>query len=407
MTSAHQRLGERIRHFRGTRGGRRAASPTVPPGTRTIVLTCSDYLAIAEHPAIADAMIASLRAADGAASAPVPGPCLPDDHPQIVLGAEFARHLGARAAVLCPSGWVANTGLLQVVAGPDVPVYLDVLAHMSLWEGARGAGAELSYFRHNDLDHLRRRIEVGGSGVIAVDAVYSTDGTVCPLPGLVEIAEEHDCLLVVDESHSLGTHGERGEGLVAELGLTGRVDFRTASLAKALPGRAGLIACDRPGFADYFSHTALPAVFSSTLLPHDIAGIAAALRVVRDEGPRRDRLRAVTRRLRDGLAELGYRLVDSDTPIIAVETGSEADATTLRDALVTRDILSAALFPPTASVGRTLVRLSAHAALSDDDVQRILAACRDLRPRLAVSARGGSAVSRPGRRSSRLGARLS
>src|SRR5690606_28674910 len=136
--------------------------------------------------------------------------------------------------------------------------------------------------------------------------------------------------------HSLGTHGEHGEGLVAALGLTGRVDFRTASLAKALPGRAGLIACDRPGFADYFTHTALPAVFSSTLLPHDVAGLSAALKVVREEGRRRDRLAAVTRRLRDGLAALGYRLVESDTQIIALETGSEADATFMRDALVDR-----------------------------------------------------------------------
>ncbi|MEU8802265.1 alpha-hydroxyketone-type quorum-sensing autoinducer synthase [Spirillospora sp. NPDC048819] len=380
MTSAHQRLGERISRFRGTRGGRRP-SPATTPGGRTIVLTCSDYLALAEHPAIADAMIASLRAADG--PAPAPGPCLPDDHPQIVLGAEFARHMGARAGVLCASGWAANTGLMQVVAGPDVPVYLDVLAHMSLWEGARTAGAELAYFRHNDLAHLRRRIEVGGSGVIAVDAVYSTDGSVCPLPGLVEVAEEHDCLLVVDESHSLGTHGARGEGLVAALGFTGRVDFRTASLAKALSGRAGLIACDRPGFADYFVHTALPAVFSSTLLPHDVAGLAAALKVVREERRRRDRLHTVTHRLRDGLTGLGYRLVESDTQIIALETGSEADATLVRDALVARDIFSAALFPPAASVGRTLVRLSTHAGLTDDDVNRILTACRSLITELA------------------------
>jgi 7-keto-8-aminopelargonate synthetase-like enzyme len=383
MTSAHQRLGERIRVFRGTRGGRRPA-PAKPPGGRTIMLTCSDYLDLAEHPAITDAMIASLRAAD--AAPPAGGPCLPDDHPQILLGESFARHMGARAGVLCSSGWAANTGLLQVVAGPDVPVYLDVLAHMSMWEGARAAGAEMAYFRHNDLGHLRRRIEVGGSGVIAVDAVYSTDGSECPLPGLVEVAEEYGCMLVVDESHSLGTHGQRGEGLVAKLGLTGRVDFRTASLAKALPGRAGLIACDRPGFADYFSHTALPAVFSSTLLPHDVAGLAAALKVVREEGWRRERLRAVTDRLRADLAELGYRLVGSDSQIIALETGSEAEATLMRDALVGRDIHSAALFPSTASVGRTLVRLSAHAALTDHDVRRILAACEDLRPGVAAPA---------------------
>ena len=382
MTSAHQRLGERIRVFRGARSGR-GPLPAKARGDRSIVLTCSDYLALAEHPAITEAVIAGPRTTD--AAPPGSGPCLPDDHPQIVLGADFARHLGARAGVLCASGRAANTGLLQVVAGPDVPVYLDVLAHMSLWEGARAAGAEPACFRHNDLDHLRRRIRVGGSGVIAVDAVYSTDGSVSPLRELVEVAEEHGCLLVVDESHSLGTHGERGAGLVAELGLTGRVDFRTASLAKALPGRAGLIACDRPGFADCFTHTAPPSVFSSTLPPHDVAGLAAALGVVRREGWRRGRLRTVTARLREGLAGLGYRLVESDTQIIALEAGSESEATLMRDALVVRDIFSAALFPPAASVGRTLVRLSAHAGLSDGEVRRVLTACAELRPRVAAA----------------------
>ncbi|WP_067457465.1 alpha-hydroxyketone-type quorum-sensing autoinducer synthase [Actinomadura macra] len=383
MTSAHQRLGERIQDFRGARGKRRAR-PAQAPGTRAIVLTCSDYLAIAEHPEISGAMIASLRAAEGAA--PMPGPYLPDDHPQIELGSGFARHMDAGAGVLCPSGWAANTGLLQVVAGPDVPVYLDVLAHMSLWEGARAAGAEIAYFRHNDLEHLRRRIEVGGSGVIVADAVYSTDGSVCPLRGLVDVARDHGCLLVVDESHSLGTHGEHGEGLVAALGLAHRVDFRTASLAKALPGRAGLIACNRPDFVEYFKHTAFPSVFSTTLLPHDIAGLAAALEVVRQEGWRRERLHKVTGRLRRGLTALGYDLGAGDTQIIALHAGSEADAMLLRDALASRDIFSAALFPPATSLRRTLVRLSTHAGLSDDDVERILVACRELCDKVAMPA---------------------
>src|SRR5690606_39107231 len=156
-----------------------------------------------------------------------------------------------------------------------------------------------------------------------------------------------------------------------------------------------------PGFADYFTHTALPAVFSSTLLPHDVAGLSAALKVVREEGRRRDRLAAVTRRLRDGLAALGYRLVESDTQIIALETGSEADATFMRDALVDRDIFSAALFPPTASVGRTLVRLSAHAGLTYKDVNRVLGACEALLPRLAGPAPAPATAGWPGPRDRR------
>ncbi|WP_157433154.1 aminotransferase class I/II-fold pyridoxal phosphate-dependent enzyme [Actinomadura rifamycini] len=383
MTSAHRRLGNRMRDFHGAGDAPRVPRSRVPDGDRTVVLTCSDYLALGEHPAITGAMIAGLRAADaGGTVARARRP--PADHPQVALGEAFARHMGAEAGVLCPSGWAANAGLMQVVAGPDVPVYLDALAHLSLWEGARAAGAEIAYFRHNDLDHLRRRIDVGGSGVVVVDAVYGTSGARGPLDALVRLAEERDCLLVVDESHSLGVRGERGEGLVGELGLVGRVDFRTASLSKALHARAGLIVCDRPEFADRLAGAAFPAVCGSALPAHDVAGLRAALGIVREEGWRRERLHAVTRGLRDGLAGLGYRLVDADTQIVAVETGTEPDALLLRDALMERDVFSAALFPQAASPHRNLVRLSAHAGLTDEDVALALAVCGEVRERMPL-----------------------
>ncbi|MFD3555935.1 aminotransferase class I/II-fold pyridoxal phosphate-dependent enzyme [Streptomyces goshikiensis] len=130
----------------------------------------------------------------------------------------LATHMGAPAGILCQSGWAANTGLLQALARPGMPVYIDVLAHMSLWEGARIAGATVHRFRHNDIAHLRRRIGDTGPGIILVDSLYSTDGSVCPIPEAAEVAEETGCVLVVDESHSLGTHGARGEGMVFELG---------------------------------------------------------------------------------------------------------------------------------------------------------------------------------------------
>ncbi|GAA2170354.1 aminotransferase class I/II-fold pyridoxal phosphate-dependent enzyme [Actinomadura napierensis] len=374
MTSAHQRLGDRIRHLRGAAGGRRARRPTAPgrtaPGTRTIVLTCGDYLAIGEHPRVTEAMVGGLRAVRERSPE---NAGLPDGHPQVRLGAEFARHLGARDGVLCPSGRDAGIGVLQLAAGPGTPVYLDELAHLWLWEGARAAGAEAVCFRHNDLEDLRRRVEAGGPGVICADAVYGTDGSVCPLTGLVEVAEEHGCLLVVDESHAIGVRGVRGEGLVGELGLAGRVAFRTAGLGKAFCARAGLIAGDHPAFAG-----ASAAAASGAPLPsHEVAGLAAAPEVVREDGWRRERVRAATGRLRGGLAALGFGAVDADTQIIALETSAEADAVRLRDELAGRDIFSAALFS-VVPAARTLLRLSVHAGLTDDDVERVLTACEEL-----------------------------
>lgn len=382
MTSAHQRLGERIRHLRGSVDGRRvrrlAAAGRARPGTRTIVLTCGDYLAIGEHPRVTRAMTAGLRDAPEASAH---GADLPAGHPQAELGARFAGLLAARRAVLCPSGRHAGTVALQLAAGPGTPVYLDALAHLSLWAGARAAGADTVCFHHNDLADLRRRVEAGGPGVICADAVSGTDGSVCPLNGLVEIAETYGCLLVVDESHAIGVRGARGEGLVGELGLTGRIAFRTAGLGKAFCARAGLIACDHPAFAG-----ALGASASGPPLPaHEVAGLAAAVDVVHADGWRRDRVRAAAGRLRGGLAALGFGAVDADTQIIALEIATEAGAVRLRDELVGRDIFSAALFsgmPPS----RTLLRLAVHAGLTDDDVDRVLSACAELSDRPATPA---------------------
>ncbi|WP_157244582.1 aminotransferase class I/II-fold pyridoxal phosphate-dependent enzyme [Nonomuraea typhae] len=366
MPSAPDRLDERLNAFHlervsGTWAGRlmltrREQDPDA------IILTGGDYLALAHHPAIVAAMTHALR---------TPAVHQRQDRTE----AEFAGFLGATAAVLCPSGWAANTGLMQLIADRDIPVYLDERAHRSLREGARGARAPVVGFRHNDVDDLLAHLSKHGSGVIAVDAVYGTDGAICPLADVAEAARAHNCLLVVDESHSLGTHGARGEGLAARVGA----DFRTASLAKAIPGRAGLIVCDRPEFVPYFRHLAYPAVFSSPLLPHDLAGLSATLSLVKAEDWRRTRLREITRRLRQEFTAMGYDLEPGHAHILALGAGRDTDVILARDLLEQRGVYGAAHFPPAGSGERGLVRLSLHAALSDQDIDRIVGACRDIR----------------------------
>ena len=146
-------------------------------------------------------------------------------------------------------------------------------------------------FHHNDMEHLERQILKHGPGVILVDSVYSINGSVCPLEDLVAVGTRHGCVMVVDESHSFGTHGQQGEGMVAALGLCDKVHFRTASLAKAFAGRAGFITCSER-FNEYFKFESNPAIFSSTLLPHEIAGLDATLEVIKEEQWRRKALHA-------------------------------------------------------------------------------------------------------------------
>jgi CAI-1 autoinducer synthase len=347
------------------------------PGSDALHLSSNDYLSIARHPEIIDAVCASIRAEGNGLL--MSGIFLHGDAcPQLQLENRFAAYMHSEAGVLCQSGFSANTGLIQSIANEQTPVYVDMMAHMSLWEGIRSAGARPVSFLHNDVDHLRQRVERNGPGVVIVDSVYSTNGSVAPLAGIVEVCAENNCVLVVDESHSLGTHGPHGAGLVVELGLADRVDFRTASLAKAFAGRAGFIACSKR-FQEYFKFEALPAIFSSTLLPHEVAGLAATLDVIERDDWRRTRLAANARYLRMRLAELGYNLNGSEAQIIALEAGPEQQTIVLRDALEARGIFGSVFCAPATAQNRSLVRISVNAALSGEELERFVEACEEIR----------------------------
>ncbi|TNF63764.1 MAG: aminotransferase class I/II-fold pyridoxal phosphate-dependent enzyme, partial [Burkholderiales bacterium] len=255
-------------------------------------LNGNDYLALTGHPDIVRAQTRAIRAdAEYVIQSSV---FLLEGHPARRLELGLARLVGKEDGLLCQSGYAANLGLLQAVADEHTVVHMDSLAHTSLWEGARRAGARTLAFRHNDPDHLRRQIARHGPGLVVVDSVYSTTGALCPLAEVVEVAESGGCMILVDESHSLGTHGPGGAGLCVALGLSHRVHFITASLAKAFAGRAGFMSLPAD-MRNYVLSSSYPNMFSSCLLPHEIAALQATLEVVRRSDAERERLFAHTR----------------------------------------------------------------------------------------------------------------
>jgi CAI-1 autoinducer synthase len=351
------------------------------PGPDAVHLSSNDYLCLAWQAELVNAQIGALQQEthDLLMSAIF----LHGDNPQGRLEAKFARFIGCEDVILSQSGWSANVGLIQSLAGPENPVYLDMVAHASLWEGARAAEARPVPFLHNDASHLERQIAKHGPGIIAVDSVYSTTGSVCPVRDILEVAERTGSVLVVDESHSLGTHGPHGAGLVAALGLQDRVHFITASLAKAFAGRAGLITCSSR-FKGYFAMEARPAVFSSCLLRHDIAWFDAALDFIGQVDDRRARLRQVTRTVRDGLEALGYNVSQGTEQIIALEAGPEQQTLALRNALQENGIFGAVFCAPATAKNRSLMRLTLNSGLTDIEIARLLEVCGKIRDRVGL-----------------------
>jgi len=214
--------------------------------------------------------------------------------------------------------------------------------------------------------------------VIAVDALYSTNGSVAPLPALADLAWATGCVLIVDESHSLGTHGPRGAGLVAALGLQDRVHFRTASLAKAFAGRAGVITCSSK-FKGYFLSESRPAIFSSCLLRHELAWFDAAIDFVAAADERRVALHIKACALREELGALGYNVSDGTEQIIALEAGPEPKTLALRKLLEARGVVGAMFCAPATPKNRSLVRLTLNSGLDRSQLRRIVEACDDIR----------------------------
>lgn len=348
-------------------------------GPDAVRLNGNDYLNLTGHPDIVQAQSRSLRCNEDFVIQS--GVFLLDSHPTRALENALAHWIHMEDGLICQSGYNANLGLLQAIADPQTPVYLDSLAHMSLWEGARRAGAPLHAFMHNDPQHLQRLITCHGSGLVVVDSIYSTTGAVCPLEAIVDIAEQHACMVLVDESHSLGTHGPQGAGLCALLGLSHRVHFITASLAKAFAGRAGFMAFSA-SLRRYLLAASYPTIFSSCLLPHEIAALAATLEVIRRSDEARATLARITQRLRGTLATLGYPVQQGSEQIIALEAGTEPATMVLRDHLEERGVFGAVFCAPATSRNRAMVRLTVNSGLAPTEIEHVEYVAAEIAPKV-------------------------
>jgi CAI-1 autoinducer synthase len=338
------------------------------PTSNAVRLNGNDYLSLTGHPDIVRAQTDAIKHdANFVIQSSV---FLHGEHPVRDLERGLAQWLGKEDGLICQSGYTANLGLLQAVADEKTPIYLDSLAHTSLWEGARAAKAPAYAFRHNDAAHLGRMMARHGPGLVVVDSVYSTTGALCPLADVMDVTEQYGSMILVDESHSLGTHGPQGAGLCAELGLSHRVHFISASLAKAFAGRAGYFTVSA-AMRNYVLSSSYPNMFSSCLLPHEIAGLAATLEVIKKSDAERTRLMQVSRRLRASLSAMGYPVHQGTEQIIALESGTEPATMVLRDHLEARDVFGAVFCAPATSRNRTMVRLTLSSALTDAEIDHI------------------------------------
>ncbi len=346
------------------------------PGPDSVLLRTNDYLCLAGDQRVIQAEIKALREYGHGDSASRIWGLHEKDHMRS-FELRLARLMQAEDAILCTSGYNANVGLIQSLAVDQLPVYIDMKAHMSLWEGISSAKAKAIPVRHNDANHLERLVKKYGPGYIVVDSLYSTDGDLCPLEEFVEVSEKYNSVMIVDETHSFGTHGPNGAGLVAEKNLSDRVHFRTLGLSKAVASRGGAVICSKRN-AEFFRYESFPTIFSTAVLQHEVAGYNAVLDILEAENWRRTTLHKNHKYLRTGLDNLGYNVENCKSQIISLEAGEILNTVALRNALEARDVFGSIFLAPAVPDKRCLIRLTLNCGLSTEQLDYVIAVCEDI-----------------------------
>ncbi len=337
---------------------------------REVTLLCSNnYLGLADHPRVREAAAeAALRLGVGAgASRLVSGNMEVHARLEVAL-AEFK---GYERCVLFGSGYLANAGIVAALAREGEVVLSDELNHASIVDGCRLARAETSVYRHADLEHLASRLrEAGGrASLIVTDGVFSMDGDVAPLAGIVELARRHGARVVVDEAHGIGAVGPGGRGAVAAAGLEGEVDVLVGTLGKAI-GSYGAYACCDETTARYLVNTARTLIFSTALPPPAVAAALAALELLRSEPERVERLVRNARTLRLALAETGLLAPgEGESHIVPVVLGSAEAAVAVSERALEQGVFAQAIRPPTVPEGTSRLRLAAMATHTESELR--------------------------------------
>jgi 8-amino-7-oxononanoate synthase len=345
-------------------------------GREFVNFSSNDYLNLAANPRLAAAAArAARRYGCGAEASPLVSGLLP---PLRALERALARWEGTEAALVFSSGFVANLALISTLAGPDDAVFSDALNHASLIDGCRLSRARVHVYRHADLNHveelLRREGRTARRRVIVTDSVFSMDGDLAPLPGLLELAERYDCLLMLDEAHATGVLGERGRGLTDLLPAgaypSDRI-IKVGTLSKALGSQGGFVCGSRKLIAWLVNH-ARPYIFSTALAPPAAAAARRAVELVETEPERRRHLLALAERLRNRLREFGkLSAVSGSCQIIPVIVGDARSAMAFSRQLEDCGLLVPAIRPPSVPEGTARLRVSLTAGHTAEDVERL------------------------------------
>ena len=354
-----------------------------------LILSSNNYLGLCDEPAVIEAGIDGLRRF-GAGTGSVRFICGTFTvHRE--LEEALASFVGTESSLSFVSAWNANEGLTGTIVEPADFVVSDALNHASIIDSMRLAKAmtkcTTAVYKHGDLDDLREKLRSASGArrrLIWTDGIFSMEGAIAKLPDLLQLARDHDAILIVDDSHATGVLGERGRGTAEHYGMLGEVDIITSTLGKALGGAAGGFVAGPAALTDYLTQRSRPQLFSNALPPTVAASAMAAVRFIESNPQRVARLRENTTYFREQITEAGFKPLPGETPIIPIIVGETAAAIQMSDLLLDEGVFVTGFGFPVVPHGQARVRCQISAAHSRDDLDEAVRAFKKVGRRLNV-----------------------
>jgi glycine C-acetyltransferase len=356
-------------------------------GKPVVNLASNNYLGLTTHPLLREAAIDAVSkfGAGSGAVRTISGTM----SLHMALEERIAAFKNVEACVVFQSGFAANAGTVSAILGPEDHIVSDELNHASIIDGCRLSRATIHRFPHKDVaaasQILAELAGAPGRKLLITDGVFSMDGDIAPLPALVEAAEAHGAIMMVDDAHASGVLGRNGRGTVDHFGLHGRVHIQVGTLSKAI-GVLGGYVCGSRDLIEFLYRRARPFLFSTSHPPAVAAACLAAFDVLEREPERIEALWANARYLKQGLVDAGFDTGHSETPITPVIVGEARLAHELSRALFEDGVLATGIGFPTVAKGQARVRTIVAATHTREQLDRALEAFRKAGKRLGILA---------------------
>jgi glycine C-acetyltransferase len=338
-------------------------------------LCANNYLGLADHPAV---VAAAKEALDrwGYGMASVRFICGTQEvHKE--LEDALTDFLGTEDTILHPSCFDANGGIFEALLDEKDAVISDALNHASIIDGIRLCKAQRFRYANRDMADLERQLKDSAGArfrLIVTDGVFSMDGYLAPLPEICELAERHDALVMVDDSHAVGFMGANGRGTHEHHGVMGRVDAITGTLGKALGGASGGYVSGRKELVAMLRQRSRPYLFSNSVPPPIAAASLKVLELIRTAGELRQRLRDNTAFFRQEMTEAGFEVLPGEHPIVPVMVGDAALAARMAQLMLERGVYVVGFSYPVVPKGQARIRTQVSAAHSKSDLERAVKA---------------------------------